>query len=584
MNLKISEHIFAKPLKVYLYLANYNISNVFNQINLKDDSLLDVLLPLRKLKAYDILLPFNILIKMSFDEEHLEWWNNVIARLDVNHEICELTEKLYQKFMNDGRMEPWKDSLNFQNAFNTFSIATMESFVWETCFEYFEDIYQDDTKFGIGLFAPGLYMSRKKYEFWKTIDEKVFPQLLNECQKISESFMVNRFELALIKRTVFTFCSELGYFYYNVIGNMVVPMISVPKTELEENCAKNLIQILETSTNRKNDTDFYISEKLVDQLCELYKNSEKYQFNSFSCKCLGFCLPVLLQCIGKYTSASNRAMSYISQLSVSDRTIDVLFLSLYIAMFTTSVDTQTRIGSIFEELYNGAYQLEQVIDVFNDIRLFFIKFSNELSMRFDENGIEQLKEKNDIGFYAIYECAVRDVLHGRKPGFEEVDDAYWLLTNLFGNGKLVSVIDKLLANISNEELSYSIRLMYVSHLRQLFCALTSHLDTEVRVCIREVCDFVDIPDSDDLKKVLEKEELFFIYNPIQVKELRELNGRLKNVSENLPRYFSTLRYEKNIVDFVREKLMDSQKQIVGSDFKRILLCNDRKDDEIWEKK
>ena len=568
MNLRLSEHIFAKPLKEYLNLANYNITYFCDQISLKDASISDILLALKKFKAYDILLPFNILIKISFDEDYLEWWNKVIASLDVNNEIRDLTEKLYQKFINDERKAHWKQISVFECA---FSIAKIESYVWETCFEYFEDIYQDDIKLDICLFTSGLYISEIKYDFWKNIDEKVFPQLLSECQKISESIMPNRFEMALIKRTVFVFCSELGSFYYNVICNMVPPIISYSKTELEENCDKILNQILEKSTNRMNDTDFYISKKWVDQLDKLYKYSEKYQFNSFSCKCLGFCLPILLQCIGQYRSASNKAMNYINQLPASDRTNDVLFLSLYIAMFTTSIDTQARIGSIFEEIFNGEYQLDQIIDVFNDIKLFFIKFSNELSMRFDKNEIKQLKEKNDPNFYIIYEYAICDLSQDRKTGFEEIDDAYWLLTNLFGNGKIESTMDKLLENISNEDLNYSIRLMYVSRLYQLFFALASHLETEVRVCIKDVCGFVDIPDSDDLKRVFEKNEIFYIYNSIQVKELRELGRRLQNVYENLPRYFSTLRYEINIVDFVREKLMDSQKQIVGSDLKKILI-------------
>lgn len=568
MNLKLSEHAFAAPLKKFLKLANYNISNFFNQISLKDASISNILLVLRDYKAYDILLPLNILIKISFIEEHLEWWNKLIADIDINNEIHELTEELYQKIINDNKNGYWKNNLYFEYG---FSYAQIESYVWQTCFEHFEDIFQEDTNFGLCLFTPGLYISGKKINFWKKLDEKVFPQLIKECQKISVSIVSNHFEVALVKRNVYIYCSELGIFYYNVINNMIDPIISCPKTELEENCSQKLIQVLETATNRMNNTGFYISENFLDQLYLLFKYSEKFQFSDFCCKCLELCLPVLLQCIGKYSKASKKVMNYLSQLSASYRADNILFLSLYITMFTSSNEVKTRIGHTFEEIFNGEYQLDPIIEVFKDIKLFFIKFSNELSMRFDKDGIKQLKEEIDPIFYSIYEYAFGDVSQDQKTGFEKINDAYWLLTNLFGNGKIVSTFETLLANISNEELNYSTRLMCVSKSSQLFFALTSHMETEIRICIRDVCGLVDIPDSVDFKRLYGKNEIFYIYNSTQVEELRVLGGRLKNVYENLPHYSTALLYEKNIVDFIREKLMDSQKQIVGSDFKEILI-------------
>lgn len=567
MDTNLLQYAFSKPLKEYLTFANYNLSDFCEQIWTQNNLILNVLSVLGKFKAYDILLPFNILIKSCFDEKQMEWWNDLISRLDNSDEISNLSKKLYKNLISSKRREHRKDISEFEYFEYAFSMAKIESFVWEVCLEYGIDICQCDNNSAVCLYIPGLYISGKKYDFWKNLDEKVFSQLLQKCQDISGSIMPNRFETALIKRTIYIFSSELGAYYYNLMRNLAVQITSFPKTDLEKINDKLLIQIIK----RTNGDDFYISERWVMQLEELHKYTDRYQLKSFSCKALGFCLPLLLQCIGKYTIASKKAMSYIIQSSASDRTDEVLFLSLYIAMFTSPIEVQMRIGSILEEMFSGEYLLDHIIDVFNDMKLFFEKFSIELSMRFDKNGIKQLKEKDNLHFYALYELAIDDILQGIKSGFEEIDDTYWVLTNLFNNGKIVSAINNLLINISNEKINYSTRIIYVSHLCNLFFALASHLETEVRVCIREVSAFVEISKSDDYKRLFEKIEIFGIYNPIQVKELRELGKRIENVYENIPRYSSTLTYENNVVDYIRERIIESQKQIIGSDVRKILI-------------
>lgn len=573
MVLNLAKHTFITPFREYLNLANCNISKFEEQIKSKDSSILNILFPLAKFQAYDILLPLDILIRTSLDKEYLEWWNTIITYIDLNNEIFSLTEKLYQKLIDAKRQTGWIEYSDYEYFACAFSISHIENFVWETCFTYFENIYQKDAMFGLCLFTSGLYSTRIEFNFWKNLDEKILPILEKECLKITASITPNRFETALIQKTVFTFCSELGILYYNIISHMIAPVLSYKKEQLEKLHKKDLIQIL--TINPTYHGAFYFSETFVFQLELLYQYSEKYQFKSFPCKYLGLCLPVLLQCIGKYEKAAKKALCSIHSLSIQEKANDVLFLALYIAMFTASSELQLRIASVLEETFHGEYQLDSILDLFYDIKNFFKKFANELSMRFHKNKIIDLKENIDFTFYEIYERYIPTILQGKKTGIEPIDDAYWLFIHLFENGKIEWVMEQLLFYICDEKQSYSQKLIYISYFYQLFSALASHLDTEVRICIPDVCHFIDLPESDELKELLDKRELFFIYNPIQIQELEQLNQRLQHAYKNLPSFVSTIRYEKDVISFIKERWIDSQKQVIGSDSKKVLIVNNK---------
>lgn len=564
MNKPLSEHPLGKPFKQYLYLAGCNVSDFYNQIQAKNSSISEPLSVLSGFKAYDILLPLNILIKVSFDTDILVWWNTTLAKTDCYNEIPGLTEKLYQKLTTPERRIVWEGYSDYEYFKYAYSIAEIEGFVWETCFEYFEDIYQNDAAFGICLFTPGLYASKPEYDFWKTIDERVFPELFNESRTISEAVIPNHFQAALVKRTVHTFCSELGIFYYTATGNMARIVLSYEKEQFEKLCGKDLTRMLEAAVTETHSADFYFSHNLVSQLEILYRYCKKYQFESFSCECLNLCIPVLLQCDGQYENAAMKALSYIRNMPENYKADERILLSMYIAMFTASSDIQSRIGAVLKELFNGEYQLNQIIDVLNDIKAFYIKFSKELSMRFDKNGIQQLKKSNP-SFYGIYEIFISDILQGRQTYIDDIDNAYLLFKNLFANEKIVFKMDELIQSISSKNLGYSERLLFISYFYMLFSALTSHLETEVRICINDVLKFVSLPESDETKRLSRNRELFYIYTPVQVDELIQLKQRLSDAYQNLPDFTAVMKYETNAALFIKERLMDSHKQLVGFD-------------------
>lgn len=579
MNIHLDEHTFTRPIREYLKLADYSISEFLNQIYLNNNSLLESLSILAKYKAYDILIPFNIIVSLSSDEEYLKCWNNIINRMNNSNEIFNISKKLYQKLINSPKRAAFMN-LNLYGYLYTFSIAEIENLVWKVCIEHFSNIYELDEDFGLCLFTAGLYSNDINNTYWKYIDKNIFPLLFEECKKIERSIDPNSFEIALMKRTIYIFCSELGVKYYNAVSHMIAPIISKNKEQFDFFCNNNLTENLQKIINVY--MSYCINKNWIIQLECLYKYSEKYQLKNFSCKSLGLCLPVLLQCVGEYEEAAKKAISNVNLLSLNERSGEVILLALYIAMFTTPTDIQFQVGSVLENIFNFEYQLKDIIDVFIDIKEFYDKFTYELSMRFDKNGINQLKKNDDSFFYEIYKEKIPDIELNKKTGIEYVDDAYWLLCHLFKNKKLLYEMEELIGGISNEENKYSERLMLVSLFYRLFFALASHLDTEPRICVRVVCELVDISE-DELEKLNDKNELFEIYNKKQEKELSELSQRLSDAYKNLPQYVPTRKYEETMALLIREKLMNLDKQVLASGSKKLLVVKSRKDNILWEK-
>lgn len=144
---------------------------------------------------------------------------------------------------------------------------------------------------------------------------------------------------------------------------MISPVITYDKEAFKNHSSVILIEILEKSIAGTHDTAFYFDKEWVYALEALYKYAEKYQFKSFACKCLGLCLPLFFQYIGKYTYAAQKAMGLLSQMSAHDKADDRLFLALYIAMLTTPSHIQSRIGAKFQEIYSDLYYLELIIEI-----------------------------------------------------------------------------------------------------------------------------------------------------------------------------------------------------------------------------
>lgn len=558
MKFEVDNISYLSPLKDYLFFLNKKISVFWEEIQSKDTQIVPVIEVIYYHKAYDIFIPLNMMVNLYASDDVIEWWNSIIDSIDCKHEIKDLTELLYSEFSNDNRRTlcaKMSDREYFQCS-NSFAIV--EKTVWKICKEYFRHINKSESSIYIGLYTGGLYSDFVSFDYLKYINEVVFKHLFKIAEINSKDFLASPYELALIKRTVFAYCSEFGAIYYNLVGTMVIPIISCDTLKLENEPHEYLLETLKDAIAKQGRTAFYLTECFVNNLEQLYLYSERYQFNSNSCKYLGACLPILMQCVSKNDQAVELSLNYINEMSLREKADERILLSLYIAMFTSDDNKQSHICNILDGIFNSEYQLNSMISVIKDIIIFFEKFSQELSMRFDIQKIATLK-KLDPAFYCVYEVCVPELTKTGKTEFTPINDALVLSKHVF-NCNVTNKMKQLLNVINDINTAYSEKLMAVADVNHLFYALASHLETEIRINITEVCRVIDFDNEELMALLSDKYEIFNIYNPKQVQELRALEQRLYDAHQKIPKYNTVLKYEHNLSHYFKRKLLERKKK------------------------
>ena len=432
MKINVDYISYLYPLKDYLFFLNKKISTFWKEIELKDEQIIPIIESLCRHKAYDILLPLNMIVNIYMTNEIKEWWNVLIESIGYENEVKKLTNLLYHKLKNDDSRMFYDQISDVEYFQYSNSYAIVEKTVWDICNEYFVDM--KDSKNGVDfcLYTGGLYSDYIPYNYLKYIDEVVLQKLFDKEKKLAKEVLASPYELALIKRTIFIYCSEFGAFYYNIVGNMVMQIISCDTVRLEGVVDKYLVNTLKDTVNKQDRSSFYLTESFVDNLEQLYQYSEKYQFNSYSCKFLGASLPVLMQCVKKYNSAIDLSLNYINEMSLHEKADERILLALFIAMFTSEEDIKIHICNILDGIFNSEYQLNAMTCVIKDIIAFFEKFTKEISMRFDVEKIAELK-KYDPCFYCVYEICIPDLIKTGKTGIPFINDAFLLSKNIFNS-------------------------------------------------------------------------------------------------------------------------------------------------------
>lgn len=562
MNLNINNISYLNPLQSYLFFLDKKLTDFWQEIELKDKEIFPILEVLLKYKAYDILLPLNMIVDVYGSNETKEWWRSLIELIDCNKEVDCLTNLLYSKFRNDKRGISYLEMCDYDYFQFVNSTANIEQAVWQICNDYFDDINESKYLTCFGLYTGGLYSDFVSYKYLKYINEFSLKYLFVKAEEIVKDVFSSPYELALIKRTVYTYCSEFGVFYYNIVGNMVLPIISDDTVKLNNIPDEYLIMTLREAVNKNSRTEFYLTENFVDNLESLYRYSKRYQFDSCSCKFLGVCLPILMQCVKKYDAAVDRCFNYVNEVSFREKADERILVALYVAMFTTDDNMQVHVCNVMDGIFNSKYQLNYVGDVIRDIIIFFEKFSQELSMRFDCEKIGELKNY-DPSFYGIYDICVRDFIRTEETDLSFISDAFLLSKYIF-NGRVTQVMRQLADNIMDESYEYSEKLMTVTNFTNIFCSLVSHLQTEVRINVSRLCQEIDFYDGKFMSMLSDKLEIFYIYNHEQIKELMTLEKRFREACDKIPQYGAVLNYEGKLSYYFRRKILEQKKNKIGS--------------------
>lgn len=569
MKLNVDYISYLYPLKDYLFFLNKKTSTFWKEIELKDEQIIPIMDTLCRHKAYDILIPLNMIVNIYMPTEIKEWWNTLIESIDSEKEVKDLTYLLYNKLSNDEERKFCDCMSDFEYFQYSNTYAIVENTVWEICNEYFPNMNTSKNGIYYCLYTGGLYSDHISYDYLKYIDEVVLQRLFDKEKKLTKEVLASPYELALIKRTIFIYCSEFGAFYYNIVGNMVMQIISCDTVRLEGVVDEYLVNTLKDTVNKQDRSSFYLTESFVDNLEQLYQYSEKYQFNSYSCKFLGASLPVLMQCVKKYNSAVDLSLNYINEMSLHEKADERILLALFIAMFTSGEDIQIHICNILDGIFNSEYQLNAMTCVIKDIIVFFEKFTQEMSMRFDVEKIAELK-KYDPCFYCVYEICIPDLIKTGKTGIPFINDSFLLSKNIF-NGTITNVMNKWLSVLDDTTTAYSEKLMVVSDFNHLFYSLASHLETEVRINITETCKIAELDNTNYISMLSDSREIFNIYNLTQIKELNALEKRLCEAYERIPKYNTVLKYEKSLSNYFKCKLVELRKEKFGTQAKNIYI-------------
>jgi len=112
-------------------------------------------------------------------------------------------------------------------------------------------------------------------------------------------------------------------------------------------------------------------------------------------------------------------------------------------------------------------------------------------------------------------------------------------------------------------------ILAVSAFSHLFYSLASNLETVVRIKIKELCQALDIESEHYESMLSDKYEIFDIYNPAQIKELKTLEQRLNGAHERIPKHNTVLKYENNLSYLIKHKILERKKEKVGIQSKNI---------------
>ena len=535
---KILEHSYLMPLESLLILLDNSLPKFLTQIENMDESIFSTLTTLSHYGAYYILIPLNEMMTIWLDEKPLEWWNHHFLNLPNGKILMQITESFHEKMLPHHC--PWpseskKDGIPLSH----ISSAMMYEILWESYAQNTDILLIPKASSNLCLLIPGLFLPLLKKNFLEMLEEYAFPCLIDTVENLEKCPIPNKILSAIVKRAVFYYSSELGVRYKSVISRMISPVMQYTQEEFSNLRPQSYAAILQEEMNHSF-ISFYLTQNWIEQLDILSQYIDKYMLQNPSSQFLKQCIPTLMQCAGRNSDSSDRLFSLLPSLSTHEKSNQIILLALYRALCVETGSYPSRLLEKINSIFAETGPLNILIEILNDIVNFYTRFTRELPLRFDQTAFHTLQEtstEKDKIFYMIYEAYLPSSRYGILA------DVKWLSDHLFSNEKVIIFLNRQLEQVKDTALNYSTRLLAAAQFRQLFNGMATHLYSEARLHLPPCLEILKIPLTCNSEGESPQDEIFHLYSYSQIKELTDLNNRLRDAMEKIPSFYTVMQFE-----------------------------------------
>lgn len=555
---KASEHIMFYPINSFLVFANQKAGSFMESIRRQDEIAIEMIKPLYHFGFAHVLVPLNELLSGILDEAQLCWWNNGISRLENYAYIAKLQDIFHEKAISYAKKYQFVEA-TYPWSFHT-SVAAMEELLWDSYSDHVSSVLQECEDSKIGILIPGLYSNRLDETYIKLLHDHAFPRLNETLQKYDDyAVALNKNELAAIKLAVHMYARELGWRYIVTLSSSLRNVLVFSEEELANMRYQDYKEVVLCDNGQAVIASF-LSVNWVHQLWVLTRYVKKFQLTEYSERALGYSMPVLMQCTGLLDDASEYLLDTLDQMSAKDKSSEIFLLALYRAVSVNRFYNRTNIISSMKKIFNSNRIPGDLIDVLEDILKFYKELADELPKRFQKETLAELiatADKSDKPFYKLYSFYP-------EAHVDDIEQVKWLYDCLFSQGQVVSQMEAQLKQAKNTNAVYSVRILHIYIFDQLFHALTSHINNDVRITA-DVC--FQLLNIDEEKHPVKAAEIFHVYSYRQRMFLVQLDKRLRAEIERIPYYSTTLQFER-----IKFEGSDDSKQMIERIFN---ICEER---------
>ena len=534
---EIMQHSLFAPMKDYLRREQNRVRKFLNQVETGDQEVWEILLLLNRYGAYGILTPLNELMRSILVGSSLRCWEDWMDQLPNQVLLEQISEQFHNGLKLFSKNDLWDG--------NVLSLLltphNVYGLVWNAILPQLPEILQLGGTSNLCSLLPGLHTTPLTSDYFEKLENYLFPALKKTVDCLDIAVIPNKKESDLVRYTV-SFCvSELGYQYTNTMISMSRVILRYPWDRFFQMRYKEYQNILRQCTDLRQ-MDFYLTHTWVQQMEQLCQYADRFRIPAQS---FTITLPVLLQCVGRNEDASSRLLVIFNSCDVHMRSDPTLLMGIYRALSVEKGEAQQKLYGYLLNTVSETPHIDMAANVVEDIEQFYIRFTVELQMRFDAHGIQKLLEaadESDSVFYYFYQALPSDKLARFYRNIVLLKD------HIFSNNLITAEFRGLIQCIRSREEPYSIRLLAVAKAYHLFSCLAGRLyesAQQVRMYAHQTLAILGMTDIQTKEMQQCEAEVFNLYTPSQVQQLKNLEKRFHETMANLPNSASVMQYEHN---------------------------------------
>lgn len=541
----IKDHPLFAPMNEYLKKNAIAPDYFLEKVSSGDtDYISQIIAPIFRFGMISIIIPFNEILRYSPDLAQCDNWKRIIKEIDCARFVERMEDNFHSKIVS---CYMFFDDYTYPVLAETY--AKIQSLLWEVCGYDAKKAFTENSNY-LGLFFPSLFCHPLDKSVIESLNHKIIPRLCELFEKYYKTDIVlSKYEMSLLENIARTIAGEIGTKYHYTFSIATSRVLNYSESQLSTLRAGEYKKLFFDQDALTRIPD-YCNYEWPHALLRLSHICNCYIRKDIS---LSIVAILLLQCSGQDEIASAALCELIEHQDFSEICDSkLIFVALFRAISKANSSEHDTLLFSMRAIWGDKQIPQSLLAVIQNIIKFYEDFSHEVTQRFNIDHIHEILNRNTFKsthnhdeieqwlFYRRYQIYLENKSE-EYPSSRDIKYIKWISDFLFENGQLVSLFLSLYNQITEKSNTYGYKLKFISEFYYIFCALTSHIESNIRISVANLQPIFQIDR-------IEKYEIFDIYTDAQAETLKELRRSLIAETNHLPSYSTTCSYELLIFD------------------------------------